>query len=109
MSIADWLDLMPHTVIHTAMASRDAYGKPILASGGTDYRARVVYKVQKVVSRVTGEDVLSNCQVWINGIINGLQADDQIELPDSTTPGIASWDIFPDGVGDHHMKIYLRG
>jgi hypothetical protein len=108
MPIADWLELMPDTVTHTAMASRDDYGKPVLASGGTDYRARVVYKTQKVASRVTGEDVIANCQVWINGVISGLTVDDQIELPDGSTPRIESWDIPSDETGQHHMKIFLR-
>lgn len=111
MPINDWLDFMPFTVIYEAVATRDVYGKPATYATAVSYRARIASKQQRVASRNASsgsEDVVSSTQVWVNGTITGLNVDDRVTLPDSTTPLIISWDSVTDENGSHHTKIYLR-
>lgn len=108
MSVSDWDSLLPHTVTLYAFSSYDAYGKPSHSSTGTEYSGRVVYKTARVISRTTGQDVLSTVQVWISGTPS-LNVDDKLVLPDGTFPKIENWDLFPDEDGSHHVKVFLRG
>lgn len=106
MPITDWLDMMPFTVTVAAAATYDAYGKPATYATAASYRARVVAKTKVVRSRVSGQDVLTDTQIWINGVLAALDEDARITLPDATTLVPVSWDTFPDEDGDHHTKIY---
>ncbi len=107
MAISDWLDLMPSTVTHEAVATRDEYGKPATYATAASYRARVSSSHKRINSRVTGQDVTASVQVWLNGIISSINVDDRITLPNGTTPQILSWDVPSDETGEHHMKVYL--
>lgn len=107
MPVSDWLDLMPHTVTYEAVTARDEYGKPSAYATAVSYRARVTNTRKRVPGQNGVQDLISSCQVWINGVISGLGYDDRITLPNGSRPLIASWDTPTDEVGYHHMKIYL--
>lgn len=107
MPIADFLDLAPATIQYEAALLRNEFGKVATYSAAVDYRARVTYSHKRVTSRATGQDVVSSVQVWIIGIITGLNVDDRITLPDGTTPLIVSWDMPQDEVGNHHCKVFF--
>lgn len=107
MPISDFLDLMPFTVTYEAAATRDAYGKVSTYAAAISYRARVTYTHKRVVSRATGQDVVSSTQAWLAGVIAMLNVDDRITLPDGTTPLIISWDLSTDEKGNHHTKVFF--
>ena len=109
MPISDWLDMMPDTVQIKLCIGYNAFGEPILQDSATSYRARVSYKQRRVTSRVSGLEVISSGEVWVNGILSDLTADAEITLPDDSKPIIVNWDISTDEVGTHHTKIILGG
>jgi hypothetical protein len=104
MAINDFLELMPHTVSHAELASRDAYGKPVYGSA-VDYTARVLYKNQKVRAK-DGSEVVARGVVWIGGTPT-VSPDDQLTLPDGSTPIILSFEQYADEDGAHHTKIFF--
>lgn len=104
MAISDFLDLMPHTVQHAAFSGRTAYGKPSYGSQ-TAYRARWVKKLTKVKD-FGGNEVMARHVVWIAGTPD-IGAEDQITLPDGTTPVLLSVEEFPDESGGHHVKVFM--
>ena len=126
MPISDWAELMPHTITYRRVIARDAYGKAKHAGDSVligdvlfgditfdalpdpiEYQARVNYKTKRVASRVSSQDVIASGEVWVNGLIPTINVDDEIVLPDGSTPIIITWEQFADEVGDHHMKIYF--
>ena len=104
MGVSDWSDMFPDTITVKQLSSRDEYGKPTYGSG-TDYSGRVVYKNSMVRSR-EGEEVLAKGHVWLKGTPT-IDPEDQLLLPDSTTPPILSTEKYPDEDGDHHVKVYF--
>ncbi len=106
MPINDFLDMMPRTITHAAVTSRDAYGKPSYGTP-TSYRARVTREIKRVRSQVNGQDAISDTTVWVGGVIPNLVIDDQITLHDGTTPVLISWEAPEDEAGEHHMKLYM--
>lgn len=108
MPISDWHDLMPQTIEHRAATGTDAYGKPTYSGATTTYKARIVEKPRRVISRITGDDVLASTRVWVGGIIEDLSINDEITLPDGRKPIILTWELYPDEAGDHHMVLSLQ-
>lgn len=104
MAIEDFLDLMPHTVSHAELAGRDDYGKPTYGSA-VDYQARVTYKNQKVRAS-DGSEVVARGVVWIGGTPI-ISTDDQLTLPDGSSPIILSFEQYADEIGAHHTKIFF--
>ena len=107
MDIQDWRDMMPYVIYHAPVVSRDAYGKPSAYGTETSYKAYIQYTTKRVASIVTGQDVLSTEQVWIDGVIENLNADDKITFQDGSTPMLVSWDVVSDEHGAHHMRLYF--
>lgn len=104
MSISDFADLFASTITHSAFASRDEYGMVTYGSPAT-YNARIINK-PKTVSGKDEQEIVSNTQVWIEGNPN-IDTDDQIELPDGSTPRILTVERISDESGWHHTKVYL--
>ncbi len=104
MSINDFADMLNQTIILAEMASRDAYGKPNYGTP-VSYKARVTYK-QDLLRDAAGREVLSKGFVWIQGAPT-VSPEDQLTLPDNTTPPIVTTEIYYDEVGAHHTKVYF--
>jgi hypothetical protein len=104
MPISDWADMMPHTVTHAPLASRDAYGAPTYGAG-VDYTARVLYKNQRVRA-ADGAEVVARGSVWFVGTPT-VSPEDKITLPDATTPPLLSVEQYADADGAHHTKVYF--
>lgn len=102
--IDDWSDMFPDTVGISEFASRDSYGKPLFGSQ-VSYRGRVVYKPTKV-NDSSGQEVVAKGQVWIQGV-PAIDPEDEIELPDGTTPRVLSVSKFPDQNGMHHVVVFF--
>lgn len=105
MGIQDFADMMPQSVQHAEFATRDAYGKPQYGSS-VEYSARVVF-LNKLVRGPDGAETVARGHVWLLGSPT-VSTEDQLTLPDSTTPPILSVEQFPDEAGLHHTKIYFR-
>ena len=105
MGISDWSDLMNQTVSHAEFAGRSEYGVPTYGSS-VEYSARVVYK-QKFIRKADGSEVLSQGQVWLQSNVVAT-VEDEITLPDGSTPPILAIERFSDETTDfHHTKIYF--
>lgn len=106
MSIADWLDMMPHTVTTSVATGRDAYGKPTYSAPSAAVRARVVYKSVEVAAG-DGEQVMARGEVWLAGYFLSLKTNDRVNLPDGSSPPILSLEHIPDENGGHHTKVFF--
>lgn len=104
MAASDFLDMMPATITHNPLSSRDEYGAPTYTSG-SDYRARIVTK-DTIVRGHDGAELVSRLQCWIAGTPS-ISPEDQIVLPDGTSPPIFNVEKFTDETGDHHVKVYF--
>ena len=103
MSIDDFLDCMPDTVIHSEFSSRDAYNVPTYGSP-VSYSARVVEK-PTWVRAFNGSEVVARGWVWIGAALI-VNPQDQLQLPDGTTPPLLAAEHYPDENGDHHTKVF---
>jgi len=105
MAISDFLDMMPHTIqLSEFSGSSDSYGAPVYNSP-VSYSARVSYK-PILVKNKQGEEVVARGVVWVGAAIT-IATEDQIELPDGTTPPIMAVDSLADEDGLHHSKVYF--
>ena len=103
MAIADFAPLMKQTVTVKAKTSRDSHGKPTFGSG-TDWKARVAFKAEWLRDP-EGRAVLAKGAVWFLGA-PAVTVEDQITLPDGTTPPILFVERPPDQTGAvHHTKV----
>lgn len=103
-SVNDWLALMPHTVTHAAAAGRSAYGTPAYGSPAS-YRARVSY-VSSYIRKADGSEVLARGKVVLAGTPT-VSPEDQIVLPDGSTPQIIVANIHADEKGPHHTTVFF--
>ncbi len=104
MSVDDWADLFTETVTLKPFVSRDARGLVTFGTG-TDFKARVIHKPTMVRNK-QGSEVVSSGQVWIQGTPT-VTPEDEITLPDASTPELLAAISFPDEDGAHHTKIFF--
>lgn len=104
MPIADWADLMVQSATISTYTGSSAYGG---SSYGTPvaYDARVIYKT-KLVRTPDGAEKVSRGQVWL-ATVAAIKVQDQITLPDATTPTILTVEQVPDENGPLYSKVYF--
>jgi hypothetical protein len=100
---ADFLDLMPHSVVVSTRASHSAYGTAVYSTSGSTYRARVLTKPGFVRS-AQGENVAFHTVVWVAST-GSIDISSRLTLPDGTTPPIVAMERVPDEDGTYHSKI----
>ena len=105
MDINDFKHMMPHTVVHTPLASRDSYGVITYGTPVSYSYSRVVYKSSQVRS-ATGEVTMARGTVWFTAVVD-LDVNDKLTLPDASTPPLISWDTYPDDSGNLYTKAYF--
>lgn len=93
---------MTDTVYHAPFAGNNEYGAPVFGSA-VAYFARVVYKDHNVRDN-RGEERLARGYVWLAAAVE-VTYEDQITLPDGTTPPIWRAMKFHDELGHHHTEI----
>lgn len=105
MSVDDWADMFAATVTIASYSARGTYG---LRTFGTavSFKARVIEKNQRVLAP-DGTERVARGTVWVQGIPT-VTVEDQITLPDGTTPTILSIERFPDEDGAHHVKVMFQ-
>lgn len=100
--IEDLLDFMPETILHAAPGGFNEYGQSI-PGPVTAYRARIAHRSRLVRDR-NGDTVAARGSVWLaNGPVVGVE--DQITLPDGSTPPILAVDDLSDETGARFVKI----
>ena len=114
MTISDFKDMMPHTVIVTDFdGTYNDYGKP---SEGTitSYTARVFFSPHLVVSQ-SGDTIIASGEIWLQTTAK-IDIKDKIEFDQDTTvsPSVLTRlyplriDHVPDENGTHHVKIHFK-
>lgn len=114
MSISDFSDLMPHTVIITPFGGTYSdYGSP---SEGTvtNYTARVFFSPHQVIDQ-NGDTIIASGEIWIS-TTDKINIKDKIEFDEDTavSPSILTRlyplriDHVPDENGSHHVKIHFK-
>lgn len=128
MPISDFYWLMPHTITYRPAIAVSTYG--VIAYGApATYRARVTYRAIRTANKFTGQDEVAAGTVWIgaavtaeegslygdplfsdpDGIGRNPNKDDQITLPDGSTPNIIDWQLISNEKGLHHTKVIFGG
>ncbi|MCK5640808.1 MAG: hypothetical protein KAJ19_08425 [Gammaproteobacteria bacterium] len=105
MTVADWSDMMPHTITHLETTGYDDYGAKNTGSPAT-YKARIIYKNDTILD-ANGREVISKGHMWIMGTPT-IDNEDVITLPDGSIPEILSVETYPDENGAHHVKVFFR-
>lgn len=103
-SVNDWRDMFPDTVTYAEFVDRTDYGKPNYGTP-VSYSARIVRR-PRFVRKADGSEVVSSVTVWLAAFVDA-GAQDQITLPDGTTPEVLTVEKYTDESGDHHTKISL--
>jgi hypothetical protein len=109
MSVEDFYDLLPSTVVLEPCIGHGTYGEELYGTPVEGLRARVSYS-QKLVPLPggTGEQVVSRGTVWV-AYTGEVKANDRLTLPDGSTPEILLVDQPGDETGiRHHTKITFR-
>ena len=98
-----FLQMLPHTITVSTVASLSVGGAPVFSTSATSYRARVV-NTNKFVHDSRGEGAAVAYEAWIasTGI---LARDSKYTLPDGATPPVITVDTFPDEQGHHHVRV----
>jgi len=104
MPISDWSNLMAQTVTIAPFSGTSAYGATTYGAA-VSYGARVIYK-SKLIRTPDGAEKVARGQVWL-ATVNAISVQDQITLPDGTTPVILTVEQIPDENGPHHTKVYF--
>lgn len=105
MAVDDFSDLMNQVVSHAESASVGEYGGHAFGSA-VDYSARVVYK-SKLIRQKDGSEVLSRGVIWFQTNID-ISVEDEVTLPDGSTPPLLMVDRYSDETNDfHHTKVFF--
>ncbi len=106
MQFSDFADMCIDTVLYRPVTGRDAYGAATFGPQ-VSLTARVVDKVMRVTSRVTGDDVISGTQAWVAPMQN-INVDDEFTLPSGKKPNLINWSQYPDDEGLVFCKLYFK-
>ena len=107
MPIADWVDLMPSSVVVAPRTGVDAAGKPTFGAG-VSYKARI--EMRNVRSRdAQGREIVGRGIVFLaTTTIPG--SNSKITLPagyDPLVPVLLEVRPVPDEFGTHHIEIVI--
>jgi hypothetical protein len=88
-----------HVITHRPLVGRDGYGVPQYG-GPTTLRCQVNFK-DKLVYRRDGSQAFSDTRVYVDTTAGEvIRIEDQVTLPDGTTPPLLRVDRTPDEFGD---------
>lgn len=106
---SEFLELMPHTIRVSTMASFDGYGDPVYSTDTSIYRARIT-EIPKMVRNFMGEEVVASNVVWVasTGFIPVTVQVSWTSVDGSTMfPTLISLERPADEDGTHHHKLYF--
>lgn len=106
---SEFLALMPETITIAQPTGQDGYGKRSYGAA-TSYRARIVEKMEKIVT-VQGREDFATTKVYVapdsSGALPDLSARVQVTMPDGTTPNVVGFARQSDEEGPHHVIIWF--
>lgn len=105
---ADFLDMMPDTVIFNAASSTDKYGKKTFTGSNANIsvRGRIVDDII-LIKNDQGQDIVASGKVYLYGNYSSLTLTHRLTLPDGSTPVILKLDSMNDTVNAvHHTVVY---
>ena len=97
------LQMMPSLIQLKKLVSRNRYGEPTYGAT-TSWRAYIAAKRQ-TIRNAEGQDIVSNSVVYIGGA-PVITTDDQLVLPDGSTPPIIGVDLFYDDKAEYATVLY---
>ena len=106
---ANFLEMMPDTVIFNPTASTDKYGKKTFGNAQTNIsvRARLIDDVV-LVKNAEGQDIVSAGRAILAGDYSTLTLGHKITLPNGSTPVIVKIDNKNDtSATTHHTVVYF--
>lgn len=104
---AEFLALMPQTLLVSPFISFDTYGEPVYSTAETEYACRIEHN-PTVVRDQLGEDVVSNVTLYVAST-SRLDPLSRYVLPDGSTGIVQSVIVQWDEVGIHHNVVNLSG
>lgn len=99
MGLDDFSHWQNQTVTVYAFSKFDAYGSPTVSTAGSTYAALVVQQVKSIRDK-KGVDKVSNTQIYLDGDVS-IDIEDNITLPDGTSPIILAVQTYPDFDGNN--------
>ncbi len=103
---ANFLEMMPDTVIFNATASNDKYGKKTFSATNISVRARLIDDTV-LVKNSEGQDIVSVGRAILAGNYDTLTLGHKLTLPDGKTPVIVKIDSKNDtSATTHHTVVY---
>lgn len=104
---ANFLEMMPDTVIFNATTATDKYGKKTFGGGNISVRARLIDDVV-LVKNAEGQDIVSAGRAILAGDYSTLTLGHKITLPNGSTPVIVKIDNKNDtSATTHHTVVYF--
>jgi len=103
---ANFLEMMPDTVIFNATASNDKYGKKTFSATNISVRCRLIDDTV-LVKNSEGQDIVSVGRAILAGNYDTLTLGHKLTLPNGATPVIVKIDSKNDtSATTHHTVVY---
>jgi hypothetical protein len=104
---ANFLEMMPDTVIFNATTATDKYGKKTFGGGNISVRARIVDDVV-LIKDAEGQDIVSAGRAYLAGDYSTLTLGHKMTLPSGATPVIVKIDSPNDtNATAHHTVVHF--
>jgi hypothetical protein len=103
---ANFLEMMPDTVVFNATASNDKYGKKTFSATNINVRCRLIDDTV-LVKNSEGQDIVSVGRAILAGNYDTLTLGHKLTLPSGATPVIVKIDSKNDtSATTHHTVVY---
>jgi hypothetical protein len=104
---ANFLEMMPDTVVFNATSSTDKYGKKTFSATNISVRARIVDDVV-LIKDAEGQDIVSAGRAYLAGDYSSLTLGHKMTLPSGATPVIVKIDSPNDtNATAHHTVVHF--
>ena len=103
---ADFLELMPHSVVVYPVASVNVHGEPVYSTSGSTYDALVEERPQ-MIRTAFGEEMITSANAYVAST-SRIPLTSRVVLPDGSEPALLRSDVFADEDGTaHHVALFF--
>lgn len=106
--LSEFGDLMIHEVTYRPVTGRNNDGQPTFGTAVT-YRAYVDYASMRTANQFSGQDWIGAGTIYLGGLIQTIDHDDEWTLPDGTKPKVIRHIPRHDERGAHHSELIFGG
>lgn len=100
--------MLNETIKRFPFLGYDAYGRPVVSTGFTSYRARVVYHGVKKRDKIRDASMIEKIQsatIWVN-TTGTFSLEDVVQIKEGFRPRILDVEAYPDERDTyHHLKL----